>query len=121
MFVKDVTAGEHKLSSKIDSMINVTYSQLVDMRDNGELIPGQQYRITDYVTTTVQENTISAGHVFDIIVTVDSENILNEEARAIQNDNDTKTPRVRLNTGCVWFWGPHKSQDLRGVILTKIF
>ena len=48
----------------------ITYSELVDLRDNGELIPGMQYRITDYECTTSQINTQSAGHVFDIIVMV---------------------------------------------------
>jgi hypothetical protein len=53
------------------------------------LISGRQYRITDYVTTTVQVNTRSAGHQFDIIVTADDVNVLNENARAIQHKEDT--------------------------------
>jgi hypothetical protein len=53
------------------------------------LVPGQHYRITDYETTTSQEYTISAGHQFDIIVTADSENTLNENARAVLHEGDT--------------------------------
>jgi hypothetical protein len=63
-------------------MVSVTYSELVELRNNGGLIAGMQYRVTDYVTTTAQENTRSAGHPFDVIVTADSNNALNEVARA---------------------------------------
>lgn len=63
-------------------MVSVTYAELVKLRNNGQLIAGMQYRITDYVTTTAQENTHSAGHPFDVIVTADSANKLNEVARA---------------------------------------
>jgi len=69
-------------------MVSVTYSELVDLRNNGELIAGMQYRITDYVTTTAQENTRSAGHPFDVIVTADSNNALNEVARACLHEGD---------------------------------
>ena len=62
--------------------INIAYDELISLRDSANLKPGQQYRIIDYVTTTKQENTQSARHQFDIIVTADSTNTLNEEARA---------------------------------------
>ena len=62
--------------------ISVTYDELVELRNNSELTPGTRYRITDYTCTTSQENTRSAGHRFDIIVTADSENTLNENAKA---------------------------------------
>lgn len=70
-------------------MTEITWAELVELRDNGELTPGMQYRITDYECTTVQDNTSSAGHVFDIIVIADSESVLNENARAIQSESDT--------------------------------
>lgn len=69
-------------------MVSVTYSELVELRNNGRLIAGMQYRITDYVTTTAQENTRSAGHPFDVIVTADSNNALNEVARACLHEGD---------------------------------
>ena len=67
----------------------VTYSDLVTLKEGGDLIPGMQYRITDYACTTTQENTQSANHQFDIIVTADSPSALNENARATKNGNDT--------------------------------
>lgn len=70
-------------------MTSITYDELKALRDNNELIPGMQYRITDYSCTTTQFDTRSAGHNFDIIVTADSTHILNENARACVNANDT--------------------------------
>ena len=68
--------------------IEVSYSTLLNLRDTDSLIPGMKYRITDYITTTAQENTVSAGNPFDIIVTADTINSLNENAAACQNKDD---------------------------------
>ena len=76
---------------------NVTYEELVNLRKNSQLNPGQQYRITDYVTTTTQSDTQSAGHQFDIIVVADDVNVLNENARAIQHAGDTYFSNSDLN------------------------
>lgn len=67
-------------------LVNVTYAELKELRDNAQLIPGQQYRITDYNTTTVQFDTKHTHHNFDIIVTADSEKTLNENARAVNHN-----------------------------------
>ena len=69
--------------------INKTWSELKAMRDGGTLVPGQWYRITDYVTTTTQVNTQSAGHAFDIIVRADDASTLNENAYAANHAGDT--------------------------------
>ena len=76
------------ISNKLDKTIEINYVDLVTLRDNAQLIPGQKYRIIDYITTTSQENTQSAGHQFDIIVTALNECTLSEEAQAIQHSND---------------------------------
>ena len=73
---------------KARKLINITYNELRKLRDDEGLFPGRQYRITDYVTTTIQTDTVSAEHKFDIIVTADSENTLNENARAILHNDD---------------------------------
>ena len=73
-------------SSGGDGIVSITYAELKALRDNAQLVPGTQYRITDYHCTTIQENTTSADNQFDIIVTADSESVLNENARAIQHD-----------------------------------
>ena len=92
------------ISSTVDSLITpITYAELVALRDSSSLVAGMQYRITDYACTTTQENTQSAGHPFDIIVTADSENTLNEEARAIQHQGDTYFADCDLNAWKIWY------------------
>ena len=61
------------------------------------------YRIIDYVTTTSQENTSSAGHPFDVIVLATSENTLSEEAKAIQHNGDEYFNTSNLNAWKIWY------------------
>lgn len=70
-------------------IINTTYDNLKSLRDNSKLVPGKQYRIIDYSFTTVLENTRSAEHLFDIIVTANSNNTLSEYAEASLHIGDT--------------------------------
>lgn len=60
----------------------LTYAELVLLRHHKRLVPGAFYRITDYMCTTTQENTRSAGNAFDIIVQALSNNTLSESALA---------------------------------------
>lgn len=73
--------------------IETTYSELKSLRNEGKLVPGTLYRITDYQCTTSQENTKSANHQFDIIVQAVSENILSEDAKAIQHKGIDETAK----------------------------
>ena len=79
----------NKFTDYLKGIQQITYAQLVTLRNNGELVPGQRYRITDYTCTTTQPETRSAGHVFDIIVTADDATTLNENARAVKHVGDT--------------------------------
>ena len=72
-----------------DLLVEKTYAELVALRNNAQLVPGQWYRITDYTCTTATANTRSAGHVFDIIVLALDESHLSENAHALQHDGDT--------------------------------
>lgn len=94
---KESDSDEDNIVIHTDSIIETTYSDLKILREKSELIPGIQYKITDYVTTTIQENTISAGHIFDVIVTADSKNTLNENARVCRNNKDTYFSSVNLD------------------------
>ncbi len=67
----------------------ITWSELKAKRDNSQLTPGGQYRITDYVCTTTQEESRAVSHPFDIIVIADDESTLNENARACLHEGDT--------------------------------
>ena len=76
----------------LDYTVNVTYSELIELRKNNQLVPGQLYRITDYVTTTAQENTKSAEHQFDIVVRAITENTLSENAKVCAINKNDKEP-----------------------------
>ena len=99
----DEIKRESVIANKLDKMIEVTYKELYDLRRDGKLIPGQQYRIIDYRCTTQQEGTTSAGHVFDIIVTADDASTLNEVARAVKHDGDTYFDGCDLNAWKIWY------------------
>lgn len=88
-------ATEEYVDSKVGSsgggspMTSVTYAELKALRDNGELIEGMFYRITDYVCTTVQADTRATDHRLDIIVQALSNNKLSEMAKADFNSEDS--------------------------------
>lgn len=87
----------------IGEVLSIRHASLKSLRDNGQLIAGQQYRIIDYVTTTSQENTQSAGHKFDLIVTANDAKTLCEKARAIQHEGDTYFADSNLESWEVWY------------------
>lgn len=99
----DVTGEISQNGHSIAPQINVTWAELKALRDGGTLVPGQQYRITDYQCTTTQANTSSAGHQFDIVVTADSANKLNEVARACLHTGDTYFANSNLNAWQLWY------------------
>ena len=84
-------------------LVSITWSELKALRDNSKLVAGTWYRITDYTCTTTQENTRSAGHIFDVIVRADSENKLNEEAFAIQHEGDDYFASSNLSAWKLWY------------------
>lgn len=86
-------------------IVELTYLELKAIRDLGQLSAGQHYRITDYVTTSVQNNTKSAGHPFDLIVMAIDKNTLSEQAAAMLNYDDVyfRAAVADLNTWKVWY------------------
>lgn len=87
----------------VPQMIEIAYTDLKNLRDTNQLIPGMKYRITDYETTTIQQNTSSAGHQFDIIVTALDEHTLSEEVSAIQNRTDSYFDNRNLAAWKIWY------------------
>ena len=87
----------------VEVVAPITHADLVTLRKNSGLTPGMQYRITDYVATTKQSNTKSANHPFDIIVTADDVNKLNEVARAIRHEDDTYFANCKLEAWKIWY------------------
>ena len=84
-------------ASTTQKTIQTTYAQLKTLRDGKKLVPGQSYRITDFVTTSTQTDTRSAGHPFDIIVVADDEGTLNENAHACLHTGDTYFAGCKLD------------------------
>ena len=100
------TSGIKTAQTVVNEAINqvtVSYQKLVELRSGNKLVPGKQYRITDYTCTTTQSNTRSADHPFDIIVTADSKGVLSEEARAIQHTGDSYFSGCDLNAWKIWY------------------
>ena len=82
---------------------SISYPELVTLRNENKLVPGQMYRIIDYVTTTIQDSTKSANHPFDIIVTALNENTLDEKASAIAHEEDTYFDGNDLSAWELWY------------------
>ena len=97
------TYGDGTGESDLQRAKSVTYEQLKAIKNAGGLIAGQMYRITDYVTTTAAEDTQSAGHAFDLIVTAINANTLSEKAHAIQHEGDEYFADCNLAAWEVWY------------------
>jgi len=67
----------------IGDILSIKYESLKNLRDNYELIPGRQYRIIDYVTTSSYPNTRVTNNSIDLIVTALDSHTLNEDAYAV--------------------------------------
>lgn len=109
-----VTIGTFSANETSDKTINIeatalyeetTYSTLKSKVDNGTLVKGQKYRITDYVTTTTQTDTSSANHAFDLVVTATDTNELDCMAQALPHSGDTyfSTAGADLTKWQVWY------------------
>lgn len=85
------------------TIIEITWSDLKAKRDAGELTLGQLYRITDYQCTTIESDTRSAGHQFDIIVLALSKNTLSEQAYAALHSGDTYFANNDLSAWKLWY------------------
>ena len=74
----------------------ITYSELVTLRNGGKLVPGKWYRITDYRCSTQQARTVAMANAFDILVRADDESHLNENAFAAHHEGDTYFQNCKL-------------------------
>lgn len=75
------------LKSKVDSITNITYLDLKNLRDNSQLIPGSLYRITNYNNSTDVTFDGFTSHQFDIILLALTPNTLAEEGWVAIHDN----------------------------------
>ena len=87
-------------------LFEVSWKQLQELRRINKLIPGQMYRITDYITTVANDpEAQSAGHPFDIVVMALSANSLSEHALAMRSTRDTDGyfADAKLEAWKVWY------------------
>lgn len=92
-YVDNADAANAASAAEAQNAVSVTWSELKTLVNNSELVPGRQYRITDYVATvanaTNQGDAIAESHQFDIVVMALDESILSEVAKAIKHNGDT--------------------------------
>lgn len=86
-----------EIDARLEKMLNVTWAELVALRNEGNLIAGQMYRMTDYDTACTWENTQVAGHSFDLVLTALDNNTLDERCSAIWSERDTEGYFVNSN------------------------
>jgi hypothetical protein len=89
---------------KVDKCTPIRYRELVRLRNSNGLKPGVLYRITDYITTTTQLNTQSAGHPFDVVVLALDNHNLAEEAYVLSSSRDTDEYFVENNLSSWKIW-----------------
>ena len=89
----------NQAATEVSEMLykSTTYSDLRILKNEGKLIAGAFYRITDYECVTNRQNSRSANHQFDIIVQAIDERTLSENAHAIHHDGDTYFANSNLN------------------------
>ena len=104
-YTKDETLEQIDLHK----LVNKTYSELATLKSGNNLVPGQLYRITDYVTTTngkcnnVSNDVRSMEHPFDIVLRAISSNKFSENARALLHSGDTYFANSNLNSWQLWY------------------
>lgn len=90
----NVNGQEYELAgsgSGTGELVEITYDELVNLADSNALIPGNFYKITDYVTDYIGSlsDRNSAKHAFDLIVKAISNSEISEEARAAIHSGDS--------------------------------
>lgn len=126
-------------------MVQTTYANLITLSNNYGLTPGEEYRITDYVTkvksdyipTYFDHNSSiecfrSAEHPFDIIVTATSTRNVSPNARAALHSGDTYFSSADLSQWSIYYisgagsssmvldripWAPTNEEGGKGAIL----
>lgn len=108
-----------------------TYETLKSLRDDGRLVPGAKYILTDYTfipSTTNWPDTMTCGDgQFDIVLTAVSKNEFASEVMFLHHDDDSYFENQRLEAWKGWYsfnndesLYPWSSSDGKGVIYRLI-
>ncbi|MFR1955858.1 hypothetical protein [Phocaeicola coprophilus] len=87
--IKKITVGgeTYDIGGGISAPISTTYAELKSIKDAKQLVIGQKYRITDFVS--LFKSTYQTGnHAFDLIIEANSESSFSEQATAIHHVGD---------------------------------
>lgn len=87
-----------------ENMIETTWANLVELRDNAELVKGAYYRITDYNFVTTKLGVQSGNHQFDIVLLAISESMLSESGYAVKHKGDHYFEREVTEGGIEWLY-----------------
>lgn len=87
-----------------ENMIETTWANLVQLRDNAQLVRGAYYRITDYNFITTKLGIQSGNHQFDIVLLAISESMLSENGYACRHAGDHYFEREVTEGGIEWLY-----------------
>lgn len=97
-------AIQHAMESlDTSNLTEITHGELVLLRNAGGLVPGRNYRITDFVTITNSAGLTASipftsdFNPFDLIVTATSASTLSEDARVILHEGNTYFKNCNLS------------------------
>lgn len=87
-----------------ETMIETTWANLKNLRDNSQLVKGAWYRITDYNFVTTKLGLQSGNHQFDIVLLAISESMLSESGYACRHAGDHYFEREVTEGGIEWLY-----------------
>lgn len=90
--------GDIEVTLPTEEYTKITHTELVKLRDAGELVEGRKYQITDYNLVLNKDGFKSADHPFDIIVEATSNSTLSENAQAKVHEGDTYFANCKLES-----------------------
>lgn len=91
----DICTNLYESQENFFNMQQVTYSELVELRNNGELVSGKYYRIIDYVATAKSGSAYTPTNIpLDVIVMALTENTLCEEGYAVKRNGYNYTTAI---------------------------
>lgn len=96
--------------------VEVTYQELVDLKNGSQLIPGTKYRITDYVTKFNSGATISKEKLFDVVVTALDVNVLDHKANALHHAGDNYFADCDLSKWQLWYDLEYSVNDSNSIV-----
>lgn len=90
--------------------IETTYAELKSLKDSNSLVPGQQYKLTDYETLIKAGGSSkgklvakSAGHRFDLTLTASTTNSFNAIAKASKRADDDYFLNSNLDAWIIYY------------------